>query len=366
MLASKNDHIEVIKCLLTEGVDMNVQANNGLTALMLASGNGHLEVVKCLLVEGVDINVQTNDGLTALMLASGNGHLEVVKCLLVEGVDINVQTNDGLTALMLASAIGHLEVVKCLLIKSADPNIQSNDNITALLAASAEGHYQIVEILLQNDADININDESPIFPTPLSVAIIENHIEVIHVLLAKISQHSINNLNKAMMTATVMNRHEVLRLLLEAGVNPNFNLKLDSQTLQQLNNEDFDLSNTPFKSILQFIPDESKDDPIKFILTFLQKVNIDRLSTIPLMQSALLGHIEIVDLLLKYNADPNAVDIEDIGFGHSALHMAAACNHPDIVDKLLSAGAQIDHQTNDGVTALMLASVYCHLEVIWS
>jgi serine/threonine-protein phosphatase 6 regulatory ankyrin repeat subunit B len=292
--------------------------------------------------------------------------LEVVKCLLTERVDINVQNNDGWTALMAASANGHLEVVKCLLIKSADPNIQSNDNITALLAASAEGHYQIVEILLQNDADININDESPIFPTPLCMAIFCNHIEVIHVLLAKISRHSINNLNKAMMTATVMNRHEVLRLLLEAGVSPNFDLNFDSQTLQQLNNEDFDLSNTPFKSILQFIPDESKDDPIKFILTFLQKVNIDRLSTIPLMQSALLGHIEIVDLLLKYNADPNAVDIEDIGFGHSALHMAAACNHPDIVDKLLSAGAQIDHQTNDGVTALMLASVYCHLEVIWS
>jgi serine/threonine-protein phosphatase 6 regulatory ankyrin repeat subunit B len=265
--------------------------------------------------------------------------LEVVKCLLTERVDINVQNNDGWTALMAASANGHLEVVKCLLIKSADPNIQSNDNITALLAASAEGHYQIVEILLQNDADININDESPIFPTPLCMAIFCNHIEVIHVLLAKISRHSINNLNKAMMTATVMNRHEVLRLLLEAGVNPNFDLKFDSEILQQLNNEDFRqhalsaISTTPFKSVLQFIPDKFKDDPIKFMLTFLKKLNIDRLSMTPLMQSALLGHIEIVDLLLKYNADPNAVDIE---FGYNALHVAANYNHPDIVDNIWS------------------------------
>ena len=54
---------------------------------MLAAGEGHLEIVKCLIEAGADINARRNDGRTAVMLAANEGHLETVKWLTDAGAD---------------------------------------------------------------------------------------------------------------------------------------------------------------------------------------------------------------------------------------------------------------------------------------
>ncbi len=46
---------------------------------MVASHNGHAEVVKILVENGAQVNLQAKDGWSALMIASQNGHAEVVK-----------------------------------------------------------------------------------------------------------------------------------------------------------------------------------------------------------------------------------------------------------------------------------------------
>ena len=43
--------------------------------------NGHHQVVKLLLSKHPNINIQDNDGVTALIFASANGNHQVVKLL---------------------------------------------------------------------------------------------------------------------------------------------------------------------------------------------------------------------------------------------------------------------------------------------
>ncbi len=49
------------------------------------------------------MNMQNNDGRSALIIASQNEHSDVVKVLMEKGSQVNMKDNDGWSALMLAS-----------------------------------------------------------------------------------------------------------------------------------------------------------------------------------------------------------------------------------------------------------------------
>lgn len=54
---------------------------------MYASGNNNIVIVQLLIKAKVDLNIQDNNGLTALMYASCLNHVEIVK--LIETKDVN-------------------------------------------------------------------------------------------------------------------------------------------------------------------------------------------------------------------------------------------------------------------------------------
>lgn len=61
---------------------------------MLAVSHGRLEMVRALLECGADVNVQDDEGSTALMCASEHGRAEIVKLLLEQpGCDISIIDN---------------------------------------------------------------------------------------------------------------------------------------------------------------------------------------------------------------------------------------------------------------------------------
>ena len=62
MSASKNGHGEVVKLLLEHGAQVDLQEENGWSALMSASQNGHGEVVKLLLEHGAQVYLQMGVG----------------------------------------------------------------------------------------------------------------------------------------------------------------------------------------------------------------------------------------------------------------------------------------------------------------
>ena len=51
---------------------------------MLAVSHGRMDMVLALLAQGAEVNIQDDEGSTALMCASEHGHAEIVKLLLAQ------------------------------------------------------------------------------------------------------------------------------------------------------------------------------------------------------------------------------------------------------------------------------------------
>ena len=77
---------------------------NGLSPLPHAATINNIEIIKIFVNETeININIQDENGNTALINASGNGNLEIADYLINNGADINHQNKSGLTAIMNAA-----------------------------------------------------------------------------------------------------------------------------------------------------------------------------------------------------------------------------------------------------------------------
>ncbi|CAG5132083.1 unnamed protein product [Candidula unifasciata] len=105
------EHQETVRRLFSRG-DVNARATSTKqTALMLAASHGRTEMVRLLVEEGADINLQDEDGSTALMCACEHGNLDIVNFLLAQpGIDANIVDNEDSTALSIAMQAGHKDV----------------------------------------------------------------------------------------------------------------------------------------------------------------------------------------------------------------------------------------------------------------
>ncbi len=72
----------------------------------------------------------------------------------------------------------------------------------------------------------------------------------------------------------------------------------------------------------------------------------------PLHVAALWGHVDIVQMLLKHKADPNAHN----NAGMAPLHGAAMAGHMEVVQLLLEHGAEVNAADNIGNTPLYFAA----------
>nr|XP_020647288.1 KN motif and ankyrin repeat domain-containing protein 2 isoform X1 [Pogona vitticeps] len=112
LAASRSESdMETIMQLLKMG-NVNAKASQaGQTALMLAVSHGRLDMVRALLANGADVNLQDDDGSTALMCACEHGHAEIVRLLLATpGCDVALSDNDGSTALSIALEAGQNDI----------------------------------------------------------------------------------------------------------------------------------------------------------------------------------------------------------------------------------------------------------------
>ena len=137
------------------GVDRNYQLNElvaaqgGLTPLLLATREGHVEAVQALLDAGADINqVSAGDRTSPLLIATINGHFDLAMTLLAKGADPNAASENNATPLygalnvewapkalypqpraQLNQTITYLDLMKALLDKGADPNVRLNKKV---------------------------------------------------------------------------------------------------------------------------------------------------------------------------------------------------------------------------------------------
>ena len=147
---AQNGDLEGVKRELAKGVDINLQNENGKTALNRAACNGRLDVVKEFLKHpDIDVNIQDIGKNTALICACFHGHTEIVKELLKHpDIDVNIQDDGENTALIWASYKNNGEIVKELLKHpDVDVSIKDNYNKTALDYAKIKRHNDIARMI---------------------------------------------------------------------------------------------------------------------------------------------------------------------------------------------------------------------------
>ena len=141
----KND-ADLIEFLLDhEGIDVNRQDHNGMTAfgyavLRQSYGYHHPKVINFLLDrDDIDFNHLDRHGQTPLFYAASNKEVSVTDRLLQKkGIDVNIRDIDGSTVLQcLFDRDSYpddrsVDIVRLLLSHHADPNITDNNGVSAL------------------------------------------------------------------------------------------------------------------------------------------------------------------------------------------------------------------------------------------
>jgi uncharacterized protein len=153
MLAAAEGHSDVVETLLEAGANVNLKAKvtaitdrrhgdyptGGFTPLMFAARNGHADVVTLLAKKGADLKATNGDNATATIIAIANDRFDIAAQLLDLGADPNdgslffaVDMHDGTTDMRAhdggllrwdhPNKLTSMDLIKKLLDMGADPN----------------------------------------------------------------------------------------------------------------------------------------------------------------------------------------------------------------------------------------------------
>lgn len=357
MSAASQGHTNVAKLLIGAKLDINAVAKSGGTAVMFSAGAGHNDTTKLLIDSGCDVNIpvkatpeyieqvikaleagkedveQHKNGVTALSIAAQGGHIGTVKLLVEARANITAVDDDGFTALLNAVKFNFFEVASYLLENGANPNdyyvddkgvhhnilmdaislnqtrfaknlIERNanlsytdsDGVTLLTQAAYLGLTDIVDALIVKGADFSAANKEGI--NPLIASASEGHVSIVQKLLERKGidpDAKDKDGTNSLMAASVRGHKEVVELLLRHNAQVNAQ-NVDGHTALMFAYNGKNQVETLLDKYSEYIKDDS-DNSSKVIL------------------EALKSHIEVVNILLQHNADPNIKDLE----GHIAL-----------------------------------------------
>ncbi|KAH9123276.1 hypothetical protein AeMF1_005682 [Aphanomyces euteiches] len=410
LLASANGHSKVVQILIDVTANTNLSNFERKTPLCAAASDGHTDVVKMLLSNpNTDVDACNEDGWTALLHAADRGHLDCAKILIDHHANVNATTTNGMSALMLATKRGYHEIARLLLQNSASVE-SAVGGMTPLMIAAFYGYLSIVQVLV--DANADFHAKNSVGKTALELAIEHNHanckmlliLRENHPLLYFAKSGDVSRLiealengesledrdetgKSALMYAAVSGHAQVVRYLLQQKADMNVTDSSGATALSLATGESrFILE----REMLYRIVRAGNISALRELLDENPNMDVDQRDddgTTLLMAAVDSGEAEIVKLLLDYNADLDAADIN----GKTALHIAIDGNHRgsqaylekeaafrdnfpllyearsdnvNEVRRLLEAGAKIDECDDDGWTALMYAASMDNVAVI--
>jgi len=350
MWAASNDDLELVRALIKAGANVTLKNQFGTSALTEAAIIGSAPVIEALLKAGADPNTKNPEGETPLMAVARAGKVDAASRLLEAGADVNAKEEwGGQTALMWAAAQSQAEMVKLLASKGADlnargvirqwerkviteprPKDMNKGGFTPLLYAAREGCVECARHLVAAGADRDLEDPERI--TPLNMALLNLHFEFAAFMIkagADVDKWDLFGRSPLYMAADVsslptkgngamavipsvdsVTALDVAKMLLDAGANPNLQLK----------------RRPPYRDVPQ---DRGGD-------TILAQ------GATPLLRAARAGDAPFVDLLLKHKA------LVDLPSKEGVTPLMAAAG--------LEFGTRVTrgrNRTNEGVLATM-------------
>lgn len=375
-----HDDVALVESLLKAGAKASAANKYGSTPLLEAAVRGNPVVIEKLLKAHAEVNAGNGDGQTALLILSRTSNVAAAKLLLSHGANVNVAEHwHEQTPLMWAAAESQPAMVKLLLdhgakvdarshlnhwtrMVTAEPRAQMREvgGFTPLLYAARQGCLECVKLLVGAHADVNLPDPEGV--TPLIMATTNFHFDVGAFLVTR--KANVNSWDwwgrTALWAAVDLNTipHggrpdrpsldnttsvKMIEILLDAGANPNAQLKLFP----------------PYRAVG---PDRGAD----LMLT---------MGSTPLLRAAKAGDVAAVRLLLDHGANPNLANIQGItplmaaaGLGSNEIDTRGRFKtQPDQVasiDLLVKAGADVNAQDRNGQTALHGAALFGYNDVV--
>jgi ankyrin len=394
MLAARAGSAEAVRVLLAHGADPNAREEaRGTTALMQAADQGHADVIAVLIEHGAEIAAASapvvRDGRTAALGKSDDPRRAVRRQVVAilcdeESPDLSklreliagssedavlaeagsepsgeanpcnlerdnlgfvIEASGGgrrnrgpreadggeITPLVYAARAGHLDAARVLLDAGADVNQITRYGWSPLLAATQNRNYRMGKFLIEHGADVNIANKGGW--TPLYLATDNRNLE-----------------GGDYPTRTPdMDHLEYIKLLLDAGADPNARLVESTETRTVFTNQWLDEEGaTAFLRASQ----SGDVELMRLLLEHGADPHIyTELGVTPLAVAAGIGWVEgitsehspeetveAVKLLLELGLDPNY----QADTGRVALHGAAHKGATEVVRVLVAAGARMD------------------------
>jgi ankyrin repeat protein len=394
MLAARSGRVDAVRVLLDHGADPNASENErGTTALMQAADQGHADVTAVLIEHGADVAATSapvfRDGRTAALGKSGDPRnavrrqviavlceapspdLSTLRELISESSedevladlaqsDIDLTTDDicsklergalgfvftsgrrdgqerepdggELTALVYAARAGSIDAARVLLEAGADVNQVTRYGWSPLLAATQNRNYLMGKFLIENGADVNIANKGGW--TNLYLATDNRNVEG----------------GDYPTREPDMDHMAYIRLLLDAGADPNAQLIESTETRTVFTNQWLDEEGaTAFLRASQ----SGDVELMQLLLEYGANPHIyTKLGVTPLAAAAGIGWVEgvtsewstaqtveAVKLLLELGIDPN----HQADTGRTSLHGAAHKGATEVARLLVEAGARMD------------------------
>ncbi|KAL8797401.1 MAG: hypothetical protein Q9195_000556 [Heterodermia aff. obscurata] len=380
MYACMRGHISTALTLLRLGADINLRDKKGNTALIMAIWRGHPQLVDQLLKQKIDplpdLNIVSEEylqrnalmlaalkgydslvtqiirlpgirlnekdvlGNTALALAATGDQLGIVTTLL-ERVEINTPNAIGSTPLIIAAQGGKLEMVEQMLKKGADHEVQNHDGHNALSKAILHGHDRVVQVLLNHAATTGSSGNA------------------LHIACAseKTKPDLINNLVKTGLNVNALNNNNATSLHKACQVGKSENV----EALLALK-ADHTVKDRHDRTPLIVAWQNGHSDVVQLLQNHAtsQKTPPEPLptdSTLPTWSLAKLGHVSILQSTLK--ASTRVVHDRDPDTDSTALHWAIRSKHPEhleITEILLQADAEPNALDDHKRTPLHIAA----------
>ena len=118
-----HEHVyDLIPNLISDGIDIDAQDDNGQSALHSAAEWNDLEAAQILLNFNLNINIMNRYNETPLYIAIRNDNLEIVKLLLEHNALPNIVSKFGTTlyAAVWSRGPNHIEIIKTLILYGVD------------------------------------------------------------------------------------------------------------------------------------------------------------------------------------------------------------------------------------------------------
>ncbi|PIN02571.1 26S proteasome regulatory complex, subunit PSMD10 [Handroanthus impetiginosus] len=178
-----------------------------------------LRIEKQALMEVVDIYF-TDGRIIISNLLEGRDY-DIRNKILESSMALQIEKHEAELALKLNCAAndGDLNRLQQLVEAGADPNKTDYNGQSSLHRAASKGHEDIVQFLIQNKAEINPRDDFG--KTPLFEAIKNRHDRVASLLVHAGASLSIDNAGSYLCEAVARKDLNLLRRLLDNGINPN-------------------------------------------------------------------------------------------------------------------------------------------------